>query len=301
MWRVTDRLDPEARVAQDVPIEEVIQEYRLVVSVVRDAIEERDLEVSFNQYTFFYDAIFELTAESVRRYTEYRSEQIEQERSQYLAGIAHQMRSPLSALAMQVELLGEGEPLTAEDVDVLARVSRRLRILVDGVLRLERFQPDELPVRPQVIALAEVVEGVRGDVAREAEIKGLHLETDVDDTLHMEVDLDLLLDALVNLVENALHYTSEGSVRIEAHEEPDEDAGEGVLFRVIDSGPGIKAERQHELFHLVQSQRPGGFGVGLAVARRAVEAQGGRIGVESTIGEGSCFWFWLPRRVEARA
>ena len=301
MWRVTERLDPEARVAQDVPIEEVVQEYRLIVSVVRDAIEERGLDVSFDQYTYFYDAIFELTAESVRRYTEYRRKQVQQERTRYLAGIAHQMRSPLSALTMQVELLRAGEPMTSEDVDALGRVARRLRVMVDGVLRLERFQPHELPVRPAVVVPAELVEQVRGDVAREAERKGLRLETDVDDTLRMEVDLDLLLDVLVNLVENALHYTSEGFVRIEVRKATDEEAGEGVLFRVINSGPGIEAERQDELFQLVQSERSGGFGVGLVVARRAVEAQGGRIGVESAPGEGACFWFCLPRHVEARA
>jgi two-component system sensor histidine kinase SenX3 len=71
MWKVTERLDPEERVSQEMPIEEVVQEYDLAIDVVRTWIEERGIEVSFLEYSYFYRSMFELTAESVRRYAEH--------------------------------------------------------------------------------------------------------------------------------------------------------------------------------------------------------------------------------------
>src|SRR5690606_17553429 len=71
LWKVSDRLDPEARVQQNFLIEEVIHEYRLVVETVRNWIEEREIDVAFEEYSYFYQAIFFLTAESIRRYQRY--------------------------------------------------------------------------------------------------------------------------------------------------------------------------------------------------------------------------------------
>src|SRR5262245_57270288 len=69
MWKPMERLDPELRVAQNIPIEEVVQEYSIVLDVVRNWIEERGIDVPFPEYSYFYRALFELTAESVRRYS----------------------------------------------------------------------------------------------------------------------------------------------------------------------------------------------------------------------------------------
>lgn len=140
MWKVTERLDPEERVEQDVPIEEVVQEYRIAVDTVRDWIEERRIEVPFTEYSYFYAAMFELTAESVRRYAAHQAERVRKDRGRYLAGLMHQLRTPLSALSMQVERLDRGELRPdAGSIAKLRQSLRRVTVLVDGVLRLERL------------------------------------------------------------------------------------------------------------------------------------------------------------------
>jgi two-component system sensor histidine kinase TorS len=117
----------------------------------------------------------------------------------------------------------------------------------------------------------------------------------VNRTLRMTLDPDLFVDALGNLVQNAVKYTSQGFVRVEVQEFPTE-----VRFRVSDSGPGISEDRMRDLFTPVLPAQGGGAGIGLAVAQRAVQALGGVIEVESKEGQGSDFWFRLPRSVAAK-
>lgn len=296
MWRVTDRLDPEARVSQEMPIEEVVQEYGLVTDVVRDWIEKRRIEVPFQEYSYFYQSIYELAAESVRRYTEHQAEQIRKDRAQYLAAVMHQLRTPLSALSMQVELLDRHEQRPdAAAIGKLRRNVRRIRVLVDSILRLERFQPWEVPVRPEVIRPAHLIDDIVNDHEADAARKGLRFEAHVNRSLQMELDPDLFVDALGNLVQNAVKYTAEGSVIVDAEEHAD-----SVLFCVRDSGPGIPEEKRQQLFKHAQPGSAAGAGIGLQIAQHAAKAQGGLIEIESEVGKGSVFSLRLPRVVSAR-
>ena len=296
MWKVTERLDPELRVAERIPIEDLVLGYKILVNVIRSWISERAIEVSFAEYSYFYDAVFELVAESVRRYESFRAAQVARERSEYLAGIAHQMRSPLSALALSVHVLERRAPsLDRVIIDRIRRSVRRLQGLVDGVLRLERFTPEELPVKAQEIDCFRLATEIVSDREHEASRKGLRVEVDVPRELRMIADPDLLRDAVDNLVDNAIKYTPSGVVEVSARaEDPDR-----VVFAVEDSGPGIRPERRGELFAPVESERSGGTGIGLVVVQRAVAAQHGEVGVDSEPGEGARFWFRLPRDVTA--
>lgn len=295
IWQITERLDPEARVSQDIPIEEVVQEYRLVVEVIRPWIRERGLRVSFEEYSYFYSALFELTAESVRRYAVYQAEQVARDRSHYLAGLAHQMRTPLSSLALQLQILQRSHEVAPELLEPALRGVRRLNFLIEGVMRLERFKPEELPVRPRRLRPAKLIDEALDDRRAEASPKGLRLEVHANRLLEMDVDEHLFVDVLGNLLDNAIRYTPAGFVRVEVEEEP-----EHVLFKVRDTGPGISEARQAQLFQPVESVRAGGLGIGLHVASRAVTAQGGEIGLESRLNEGSLFWFRLPRAVSGQ-
>jgi two-component system sensor histidine kinase SenX3 len=294
IWKVTERLDPEARVSQKISIEEVVQEYGIVVETVRTWVRERGLQVSFDEYAYFYQSIFELTAESVRRYTKYEAEQVTQQRSHYLAGLAHQMRTPLAALSLHLQQLQRSKQVPADLLEPALRSARRLTILLEGVMRLERFRPEELPVKPRRLRPAKLIDQALDDRRAEASPKGLRLEAHVDRALEMDLDEHLFLDILGNLLDNAIKYTASGFVRVEVEEE-----SECVLFKVWDSGPGIPQQRKGELFQPVRSSREGGLGIGLHIARRAVQAQHGDIGVESEAGKGALFWFRLPRSVAA--
>lgn len=298
LWLKAERLDPEARVLQKIPIEEVVQEFRIAVEVVQKWINEHHIDVSFREYSYFYSAMFELVAESVRRYSRFQAEQVSRERSLYLAGISHQMRNPLTAMNLQIELLSKTQSpdVRAGVLTKLRDSTKRLLLLVNGVLRLERFKPEEIPVRAQVIQAASVVDYVLNENEPEAARKGLRLEVAFNHALQLTVDPDLLVDALGNLLQNAVKYTDSGFVRLEVVEEE----GGTVLFKVRDSGPGISTEKQKSLFGKLKPGERGGVGIGLAIAQSAVRAQGGKIGFQSKPGKGALFWIRLPKNVPER-
>ncbi len=295
MWKVGERLDPEERVEQDVPIEEVVKEYRIAVGVVREWIREKKIGVSFAEYSYFYDAVFELTAESVRRYATHQAETLTQERAEYLAGVMHQLRNPLSALSTGVELASQKGSVDAEDLRKLRRSAQRLRTLVDGVLRIERFRPEATPVHPEEMYLAELVQDVMCESDADARRKGLRFEAQVDRSCRVVVDRALFFDALGNLVQNAVKFTRQGFVIVEGEEVQD-----SILLRVRDSGPGISKERQESLFRSIQPGAGGGAGIGLRIAQHAALVQNGHIDVESEPGIGSTFTLQLPRVVQPR-
>ncbi len=296
LWEKAERLDPEKRVREEVPIEEVVREYAYMVDTVRTWLEERNEQVSFEEYSFFSLAMFELSAESARRYTKYREEEVARERSEYLAGIAHQLRTPLSTLKLYVQQLERTEhPPAPRTVERLRRTVSRLNRMVDGILRLERFSPEELPVHPEPLHPAQLIDELVADYGHDATLKGLRLEISANHSTRMVVDPDLLADALGNLVQNAIKFTERGFVRVSMEEQAN-----CVLFRVEDSGPGISPERQHELFRPVRPGQPGGMGIGLSIAHRAATAQGGSLEVDSEPGRGSTFLLRLPPEVGVR-
>jgi signal transduction histidine kinase len=297
LWRANaERLQPEKRVPQHIPIEEIVHEYWLLVSTIRDWLEETGATPTFEEYTYLFHAVFELVAESVRRYSAFAAEEVRRQRAEYVAGIAHQMRGPLSVLTMGLSAL-EVAP-GQENRHLLASLQRnanRLASQVTAVIRLERYKEEEVPVHPETIYPAEFIDDLVFDVQEEAASKHVALEVHANHAAKMEVDPELLADALGNLIQNAVKYTDEGSIRVEM-----EEVDQVVEFRVTDTGPGIDRERQASLFKPVHSARRGGLGLGLAVARRSVKAQGGDIGVKSTPGKGSTFWFRLPKAVHPR-
>jgi len=142
---------------------------------------------------------------------------------------------------------------------------------------------------------AAVVEDVLADNQHDAAAKGLRLENAINMSLEMQTDPELFLDAMSNLIQNAVKYTKSGFVRVEGQEQDD-----GITFKVIDSGPGLPAGRKEHLFRTLQPGEAGGVGIGLVIVNRAVTAQGGTVGVDSKPGKGSTFWFRLPRVVAPR-
>ena len=375
MWKVASRLDPEQRVSQEFSVAEVVLEYRMAVDVVRDWIEEHRIDVTFREYSYFFAAMSELSAESVQRYSEYQAtlvkqaseraaelvkqasalqaelvkqasglqaelvkeaserqadfvkqaserqadfveqasahqaelveqtserqaEFVRQSRAEYLAGVMHQLKTPLASLSTQFQLLARTG--RTPDAAFLARVNRaatRLRTLVEGILRVERYRTSEQPVQPQELDAAPLVEAIMRDHEHLVPARGFLYESHVDPAMRICLDPDLFTDALGNLVHNATKFTSEGFVIVEG-----EVRGDRVLFRVRDSGPGIAPEMQRTIFRDVQPGSGGnGTGLGLRIANHAVLAMGGTIGVESEPGKGSILWFELPRNVSARS
>lgn len=225
-------------------------------------------------------------------------------RTRVLAAASHELRTPLTSIVGYCHLLearGGLAPSQLEDVSVIARSSEQLLGHVDEILDLSRIESGEeaaIVLAPvDVVALVHVVV----EAARASARIGLSV-TALPQTPRALADERRLRQVLENLVGNALKFTDTG--RVEVRVGPSTlDGRAAVRVQVIDTGRGIpEAEREAVFaeFHRVERDREVvGTGLGLTIARRLVNRQRGRIGVDSVVGEGSTFTVWLPAAPDA--
>lgn len=225
-------------------------------------------------------------------------EQVERLRRELVANVGHELKTPISALRAHLENLLDGvERPDPETLQVMLAQSERLGRLVDQLLDLSRLESGELPLRREEVALAPLVDEVLSEIRVARPGAGVELERRVaPDLPPVLADRERIHQVLFNLLDNAVRFTPAGGrVTVTA-----ERRNGAVDVRVADTGPGIAPEhlpRLFERFYRVdpaRSAREGGTGIGLAIARSVVEAHGGRIWAESTVGKGSVFTFELP-------
>ena len=241
--------------------------------------------------------------ESDLRCAKEAAEAQERARTELVAVVSHEIRSPASTVLGFAELLLDGS-LAAEQRDCAQRILRAARALVKLSGDLLMLSSDA--ARAPVLDLAPFeIEDLAAEVfescERAAREQGIALVRDVAPSLRPARvgDRGRLRQVLVNLVANAVKFTPRGSVALEV--EPDSQIHDGVRFTVVDTGVGIPADRLDAVFEAFAQADPGirsrygGAGLGLAVSKRLVEAMGGRIRVESQVGAGSRFAFTLPR------
>lgn len=228
-----------------------------------------------------------------------------QARDEVMAVVSHDLRNPVATVYSAASLLLEVD-LTPEKRrehhQAIKSSARRMNRLIQDLLDVTRLEAGALPVVPAPFTPRDLVEEVLRAYRAQAEESGIVLEATVREPAPLGWgDRHRLVQVLTNLVENALRYTPPGgSVVLTAEVGGD---GEGLLFTVADTGPGIRPEDQERLFDRfwqVSRKDKRGAGLGLAIAKGIVEAHGGEIGVESAQGAGSTFWFSLPGK-EARA
>jgi hypothetical protein len=222
-------------------------------------------------------------------------------KSQFVATMSHEIRTPMNGV------IGLNELLLRTDLDErqqgLARgvqaAGQSLLGLINDVLDFSKIESGELLLEVVDFDLRAVFAQTRAILASSAADKGISLSIDVADDLPRRVvgDPTRLGQVLVNLVSNAVKFTSEGSVTVRAVAEK-ATMGELVLrVMVVDTGIGVSAEQQHRLFEPFQqadastTRNFGGTGLGLAICHQLVAAMGGELGLRSTPGKGSSFWF----------
>ena len=226
-----------------------------------------------------------------------------QHKSQFVANMSHELRTPLAAILGYAELMQEGfyEPLGQKSMDALARIrsnGKHLLGLINTVLDVAKIESGQFSLNLTEYALETIVETVRAATESLAETKKLALATDLAKSLPVGFgDEQRLTQVLLNLVGNAIKFTDAGEVCISASS-----ANGHLTVAVTDTGPGIPADQLtqvFEQFHQVDSSNTkakGGTGLGLAISKQIVEMHGGRIWVESTLGQGSTFLMELPVR-----
>jgi two-component system, OmpR family, sensor kinase len=232
-------------------------------------------------------------------------------RRELIANVSHDLRTPLAALRGYLEtLLLKDTTLSPAErnnyLQVAAKQSERLSVLVAELFELTKLEAADASLNLEPFQLAELAQDVVQKFNLAAQQKNIRLIADIArDAPFVAGDIALLERVFENLLENALCHTDAGgciTVRVQA--QPD-----SVAIEVIDTGNGIPAaDLPHvfERFYRVdksRNERSGGAGLGLAIAKRAIELHGGEIAVSSTLGQGTCFRFILPtlRAVTAAA
>jgi signal transduction histidine kinase len=236
----------------------------------------------------------------------------EELRRQMVADIAHELRTPMSVLRMELEALEDG--VTAPTPDVLASLREEvvlLNRLVDDLRLISLSEAGGLDLSPGEVAPDTVVERVATLSAARARQRGITVRADIPKDLPpVWADEQRLVQVLGNLVENALRYTPEGgtvtlSVQtgsvIPAAPHPILVPANWLVFQVSDTGPGIAAGEMNRIFERfyrtdrARARETGGTGLGLAIVRGLVHAMGGQVWAESPPGQGATLSVALPR------
>ena len=226
-------------------------------------------------------------------------------RTQFFANMSHELRTPLNAVLGYSELLYDGlyGVLPDRAVGVIDRIqanSKHLLGLINDVLDMTKMEAGALSLSLNDYSVKGLVEGVFASTESLAKTKGLTFEASVPDGLPIgHGDDRRLMQVLLNLVGNAIKFTDQGSVRIEAS------LADGYFhIAVRDTGPGISPEGQQRIFEEFQqiddasTRKKGGTGLGLSISRRLVLMHGGRIEVASVAGEGATFTVVVPVQAE---
>jgi signal transduction histidine kinase len=228
-----------------------------------------------------------------------------QHKSQFLANMSHELRTPLNAILGYTELIldsiyGDMPEKARGVLDRIQRNGRHLLGLINDVLDLSKIEAGRFVLALADYSLKTVVETVYTAVEQLAKEKKLAFKVEIPPDLPPgHGDERRLTQVLLNLVGNAIKFTDQGGVAINAS------AADGSFeVSVRDSGPGMSPADQAKLFQEFQQAdnsitcKKGGTGLGLAISKRIIEMHGGKIWVESVVGQGSTFSFTLPVTVE---
>ncbi len=226
-------------------------------------------------------------------------------KSEFLANMSHELRTPLNAIIGFAELLHDAKvgPVSAEQQEFLGDIltsSRHLLQLINDVLDLAKVESGKMEFHPAPVDLGRLVAEVRDILRTLASSKRMHLEVEIDPILtDVVTDASKLKQVLYNYLSNALKFTpDQGRITVRARPE----GADAFRLEVEDTGIGIRGEDLHRLFAEFQqpdassAKKYPGTGLGLALTKRIVEAQGGQVEVRSTPGHGSTFSAVLPRR-----
>jgi two-component system phosphate regulon sensor histidine kinase PhoR len=226
-----------------------------------------------------------------------RLRKLENTRREFVANVAHELKTPITSIKGFVETLLDGAYREPENnlkfLQILARQADRLHAIIEDLLTLSRIEEEAEQGKIFLSSgrLSRVLQGALRICESRAQEKSISLSLTCSEDLKAQINAPLLEQAVVNLVDNAIKYSAPGStVQVKAEPQPSE-----VVIQVSDQGCGIAPEhlsRLFERFYRVdagRSRKIGGTGLGLAIVKHIAQAHGGRATVDSSSGQGSTF------------
>jgi signal transduction histidine kinase len=233
-----------------------------------------------------------------------RIEEASRMKSEFLANMSHELRSPLNGIIGFSELLYDGRlgALPARPREYVGRIqasASHLLQLINGVLDLSKVEAGRLEFSPEPLLISDIVQEVTGTLGALAAGKHIRISAEIEAEVDaVTIDAGRLRQVLYNYLSNALKFTEDnGRIVVRAKSQSSTE----FRLEVCDTGPGISEQDMERLFikfHQLDStmaKRFQGTGLGLALTKRIVEAQGGRVGVTSRLGAGSTFFAVLQR------
>ena len=225
-------------------------------------------------------------------------------KSQFLASMSHEIRTPMNAVLGLAQLL-EDEPLTEDQRQMVHRINsagRSLLSIINDILDFSKIEAGQLSLDNHPFKLSATLNHIDNLMRPVAQGKGLTLRLQDDAPVAGRLNGDALRieQVLINLVGNALKFTEQGGVTIRVQPVNVSESAARLRFEIQDTGIGMSPEAVAKLFQPFTqadsgiARRFGGTGLGLSISKRLVELMGGKIGVTSTSGVGSTFWFELP-------
>jgi signal transduction histidine kinase/putative methionine-R-sulfoxide reductase with GAF domain len=233
--------------------------------------------------------------------------EVDKLKSQFLANMSHELRTPLNSIIgfSRVILKGIDGPISElqqQDLNAIYSAGQHLLNLINDILDISKIEAGKMELSfVDDVNLADLINSVLSTAVGLVKDKPIRLEQIIPaDLPTLRADPTRLRQVILNLLSNAAKFTERGSITIEAGIQTPQPGQSEIIIKVTDTGIGISLEHQKNLFQPFTqvdgsaTRKTGGSGLGLSISRLLVEIHGGQIGVESTEGKGSCFYFTLP-------
>ena len=234
-----------------------------------------------------------------------KAESLAQTKSSFLANMSHEIRTPLNAIIGMAHLMRRAgvESEQAERLDKIDKSSQHLLELINAILDLSKIEAGKFATEEVSVNVGSISANVASILTEQAQAKNIALVIDNGDLpYHLLGDPARIQQALLNYATNAIKFTETGTVTLRTKVVVDSLDDVVLRFEVQDTGIGIPAEIRPRLFNSFEqadsstTRKYGGTGLGLAITKRLAELMGGEAGVESTLGEGSTFWFTVKMK-----
>jgi len=297
-WRLTPDLDADGRV-------------RTVLAVARDVTARKQDEAELERHRQHLEELVlertvELTAAKIA------AEAANRAKSAFLANMSHELRTPMNGVMGMLDMARRRmtDPAGLDQLAKAKTAATNLLAVLNDILDFSKIEAERMVLEDAPLQLAECVGNVVATLGHKASGKGVQLTVDLPTDLAraaFQGDPLRLGQILFNLVGNAIKFTEQGAVNLSARSVGESADAVQVRFEVSDTGIGIEPAAQARLFQSFEqadnsmTRKYGGTGLGLAICKRLVQLMAGEIGVESTPGQGSTFWFVVPLKKREHA